>query len=238
MKRFFAFLLGVSVLVSFSHAGGDDTMESETFMETSVVWYGNSMLGMGIGDQWVMTDITKVPGSYSGGSVVLYTHDHGDHYNAAAAKSLRERGATIIAPFAVPGGQLIKVGQKIAIGGLEIEAVPAYNVKKTQYHPKSKGYVGYLIRGGGLTVYVAGDTERIPEMKTFSADVAFVPLGQTYTMNSVDDAAQAVLDVKAKAAAGYHCGPGAAEGRAGDADTFAQLLDGKVSVWTLAKADD
>jgi L-ascorbate metabolism protein UlaG (beta-lactamase superfamily) len=234
MKKAILFLVIAASLSATLSAGGGDEMDPDVFMETSVIWYGNSMLGMGIGEEWVMTDINSVPSSYSGGCIVLYTHDHGDHYNAAAAKSMLDRGATIVAPFAIPGGKLIKAGQKMKVGTIEIEAVPAYNVKKTQFHPKSKGYVGYLIRGSGLTVYVAGDTERIPEMKKFTADVAFVPLGQTYTMNSVDEAAQAVLDVKAKVAAGYHCGQGAAEGKAGDTDKFASLLEGKVSVWELA----
>jgi L-ascorbate metabolism protein UlaG (beta-lactamase superfamily) len=83
----------------------------------------------------------------------------------------------------------------------------------------------------GRRVWHAGDTERIPEMKTFNADIALVPLGQTYTMGSVQEAAEAVLDSGASIAIPIHYGM--YEGSSSDADTFATLLAGRVRVEIL-----
>lgn len=88
--------------------------------------------------------------------------------------------------------------------------------------------MGYVINVGGVRVYASGDTERIPEMKTFSADIALLPLGQTFTMISVQGAADAALDLRARVAIPYHYGRG--EGTIADANTFASLLNGRMQV--------
>ena len=83
------------------------------------------------------------------------------------------------------------------LGTVEVETVPMYNVVKNN-HPRAMNFVGYVVNVGGVRLYHGGDTERFPEMKTFSADVAMLPLGQTFTMNTVQEAVDAALDVKAR----------------------------------------
>jgi L-ascorbate metabolism protein UlaG (beta-lactamase superfamily) len=117
---------------------------------------------------------------------------------------------------------------KTTVGNIQIEAVPAYNIVKTNYHPKEKKYVGYIITVEGVRIYHAGDTERIPEMKEFTCDIVLLPLGQTYTMNTVEEAAEAALDVKAKFAIPIHYGM--YEGKMEDAIKFAELLKDKIQV--------
>jgi L-ascorbate metabolism protein UlaG (beta-lactamase superfamily) len=112
--------------------------------------------------------------------------------------------------------------------GIRIETLPAYNIKKTQFHPRSAGHVGYVLTIDGVRIYHAGDTERIPEMKELNCDIALLPLGQTYTMNSVNEAAQAALDTKAKIAIPMHYDM--YEGTPQDAERFKKLLEGKVRV--------
>jgi L-ascorbate metabolism protein UlaG (beta-lactamase superfamily) len=114
------------------------------------------------------------------------------------------------------------------IDGILIEAVPAYNIVKTNFHPKANNWVGYILTIDKIRIYHTGDTERIPEMKNMACDIILLPLGQTYTMNSVEEAAEATLDVKAKIAIPIHFG--LYEGKAEDAQKFQALLKVKVKV--------
>jgi L-ascorbate metabolism protein UlaG (beta-lactamase superfamily) len=238
MRKFAPILILTTLALPFPSFGDPQAVTVEDFMNFSVTWYGRSSLTFPLGGEFVMTDPTYIPESYPGsGGIVLFSHDHADHYDPQVAKEFLAKGATVLAPFGIPGAKILKPGQSAKFGGLVIDAVPAYNIKKTQFHPKSKNYVGFVIKGEGLSIYIAGDTERLPEMKKIKADIAFVPLGRIYTMDSVEEAAAAVQDVGAKAAAAYHYGPGAAEGTQEDAERFAALLDGKVEVWELANRD-
>ena len=89
--------------------------------------------------------------------------------------------------------------------GVTIEAVPMYNLdpQKQKFHPKGRGN-GYLLTLGGKRVYIAGDTEDIPEMRALeNIDVAFVCMNLPYTMN-VAAAADAVLEFQPMVVYPYH----------------------------------
>jgi L-ascorbate metabolism protein UlaG (beta-lactamase superfamily) len=167
-------------------------------------------------------------------NIILITHPHGDHFSPDDIAKLTGPKTIIIAPADcnyTGTAKLIslKPGQEYrADRNVKIKAVPAYNITKTQYHPKSNNWVGYLITINGVTIYHAGDTERIPEMKDFSCDIALLPLGQTYTMNSVEDAVESAKDVKAMVAIPMHLGY--YEGTEDDAILFKELLKGIVKV--------
>ena len=114
--------------------------------------------------------------------------------------------------------------QTILFEGITINTVPAYNLIKYN-HPKEMKWVGYLINFGDLKIYHPGDTNRIPEMKSIRCDIAFMPLGQTYTMQSVEEAADAIIDVKAKVAIPIHYGT--YEGTEQNALRFKEILSNK-----------
>ena len=162
------------------------------------------------------------------GDIILYTHPHGDHYVPGTIEEAAGNGVQIFAPFDIPGGKKIKPGDSFESKGIKISAVPAYNIKKAGLHPKENGWVGYVITVDGVRIYIAGDTERIPEMKDVKADIAFLPLGQTYTMNSVEEAAQSAIDTGAKIAVPIHWGN--YEGTIEDTVKFEKILKGKVKV--------
>ena len=170
---------------------------------------------------------------------ILITHNHNDHQELTSINRIRKPGTVI---YSSPPGvtalttglantgvtiNAVTPGQKFTIGGVEVETVPMYNVVKSN-HARTMNFVGYVVSVGGVRIYAAGDTERIPEMKTFSADIALLPLGQTFTMNSVQEAADAALDLRARIAIPYHYGRG--EGTIADAATFASLLGGRMQV--------
>ena len=132
-------------------------------------------------------DYTKLPKA----DLILVTHQHGDHFDAKVLDILRTEKTqlilTEICAQQVKGGMVMKNGEIKSIGGLKIEAAPAYNLVHMRsegkpFHPKGEGN-GYVITFGDKRVYVAGDTENIPEMKKLEKiDVAFLPMNLPYTM--------------------------------------------------------
>ncbi|MGC8824880.1 MAG: MBL fold metallo-hydrolase [Bacteroidales bacterium] len=166
---------------------------------------------------------------------ILITHPHGDHFSPADIAKISTAKTKIYGPkecrYTGTCKEFVEVapGQTIELApNISITTVPAYNVVKTNFHPKEKQWVGYLLKLGNIVVYHAGDTERIPEMKNFTANIALLPLGQTYTMNSVEEAADAARDVKAEIAIPMHWG--AYEGTAADAQKFKSLLEKEMVV--------
>ncbi len=122
---------------------------------------------------------------------ILLTHHHGDHFDPQALAALSLPPTRVVAtPLCQPlpvGSAVMKNGDKIEIGGVGIRAVPAYNLvhqggNGQPFHPRGEGN-GYVIDFSGLRVYVAGDTEDIPEMAgLLDVAVAFLPMNLPYTM--------------------------------------------------------
>lgn len=169
--------------------------------------------------------------------IILITHPHYDHFDPKSINMISDPKTTIIAPEEFSGNlkdsikeklEIIPVnpGSKINVNNVKIEAVPAYNIIKKDKHPKEKHWVGYIITlSSGIRVYHAGDTERIPEMKDFHADIALLPLGPTFTMSGPEEAALAAMDVGAKVAIPMHFG--LAEGDENSAKEFKKILESK-----------
>jgi L-ascorbate metabolism protein UlaG (beta-lactamase superfamily) len=196
-------------------------------------WIQQSCFRIETGPITIYTDPSSITKKDTA-DIIVITHPHGDHYSSSDLDKLIGPNTILIAPEEV---SYSGVAQRIVLtpgdhtevyGCVTIKAVPAYNVVKTTYHPKSNNWVGYLITVNGVTIYHAGDTELIPEMKQFTCDIAMLSLGQTYTFDKVEDAAQAAKDVQAKLAIPMHFG--LYEGTADDATTFKNLLDGTIPV--------
>ncbi|HEY3787386.1 MAG TPA: MBL fold metallo-hydrolase, partial [Urbifossiella sp.] len=102
----------------------------------------------------------------------------------------------------------ISNGEKKTFMGIEVEAVPMYNLKRGPsegkfYHDKGRGN-GYIVTYGGLRIYIAGDTEGTPEMRALkNIDVAFIPMNLPYTMTP-EEAADAVKAFHPKVVYPYH----------------------------------
>jgi L-ascorbate metabolism protein UlaG (beta-lactamase superfamily) len=146
-------------------------------------------------------------------TLILYTHEHGDHFNPAILAAIAGK-ATIVAPKSVadkiPEAQkgqtkVMAPGDKLEAAGIQIEAVPANNTTadRAKYHPQGRDN-GYVLTIGGKRIYIAGDTEETPEMKALKdIDAAFLPMNLPYTMD-VNAAAQAVKDFKPRIVYPYH----------------------------------
>jgi L-ascorbate metabolism protein UlaG (beta-lactamase superfamily) len=175
--------------------------------------------------------------------IVMISHAHGDHFTAGDLGKITGPNTILIAPADVVYSGTIGTRVVLEPGGtysafngcVEIKAVPAYNITKTQYHDKSKKWVGYVVTVDGVTFYHTGDTERVPEMKDITTDIILLPLGQTYTFNTVEDAVAAVKDTKAKIAIPMHFG--LYEGTVQDATKFKDLLKDELTVIIKVKGE-
>jgi len=165
----------------------------------------------------IQVDPYSAVGDYSAlpkADMVLITHEHYDHLDLKALALTTKLGAPVVGNAGVgaqiAGAKIMKNGEKLTIQGIAIEAVPAYNMAHKRpdgefYHPKGVGN-GYILTFGDKRVYVAGDTEDIPEMAALAGiDVAFIPVNLPYTMD-LEMAAHAAKLLKAKVLYPYHTG--------------------------------
>jgi L-ascorbate metabolism protein UlaG (beta-lactamase superfamily) len=151
------------------------------------------------------------------GDLVLVTDIHGDHLNPEMLAKVRKSGAPVVMPESVRAQagdkipapvEVLANGQKKTVAGVEIEAVPMYNLQRGPaagqlFHTKGRGN-GYILTLGGKHVYFAGDTECTPEMKALkNIDVAFIPMNLPYTMPPAE-AAECVKAFKPAVVYPYH----------------------------------
>jgi L-ascorbate metabolism protein UlaG (beta-lactamase superfamily) len=145
-------------------------------------------------------------------NLIFVTHEHGDHYDKEAIKQLSKVGTQFITNQRCADmtgyGLVMKNGDKEDLNfGIKVEAVPAYNTTegRTQFHPKGRDN-GYILNIDGLRIYIAGDTEDIPEMDGIKdIDVAFLPCNQPYTMTP-EQLIRAARIIKPKVLFPYHYG--------------------------------
>lgn len=192
-------------------------------MLANVKWLGHATIKLS-GSKVIYIDPYQLKQTDTA-DLILVTHDHFDHLSASDIDKLRSTKTIIVLPKGSknpPKGELryIQAGETLKIDGVEIQAVLAYNINK-QFHPKAAGYVGYVVTLDGVKYYHAGDTDLIPEMKNVKTDVAFLPVGGTYTMTAAE-AEEAVNLIKPKIAVPIHWG--AIVGSQKDAEQFKQLV--------------
>ncbi|MBU0468875.1 MAG: MBL fold metallo-hydrolase [Candidatus Omnitrophica bacterium] len=143
--------------------------------------------------------------------ILLITHTHHDHLNVKVVKYLQQKNTTILGPKEVIDqlgfGQVIENGESHIndFNNVKIDAIPMYNTTKERlnFHKKGEGN-GYVVTINDKRIYVAGDTEDIPEMRNLkNIDHAFICMNLPYTM-TVEQAASAVLEFKPKNVYPYH----------------------------------
>jgi len=156
-------------------------------------------------DPWTrLADYQKLPDA----DLVLVTHHHFDHLDPAAIKEILTPQSTLVcnpmvAETITDESVVLKNGESYTWEDIRIDAVPAYNPEKTQYHPRGRDN-GYVLTLPDLRVYIAGDTEDIPEMTALQdIDIAFLPMNQPYTMTP-EQAAHAARMIKPQIVYPYH----------------------------------
>jgi L-ascorbate metabolism protein UlaG (beta-lactamase superfamily) len=201
-----------------------------------ITWYGHAAMKFS-GEKIVYIDPFEMEqGPYDPADIILITHDHYDHCSLGDITKLSKENTVIIAPQNCKSKlkghvKIIAAGESILEQGVQIEAVPAYNIGKT-FHQKSAGGLGYIVTLNGKRIYQAGDTDFIPEMKQIKADVVILPVGGTYTMTA-EEAAKAANAIQPEVAIPMHYG--SIVGSVTDAETFKRLTNVPVEILTPAK---
>lgn len=190
----------------------------------------------------IYIDPFKIEKNYNDADIVFITHDHYDHYSEEDIDKVINENTTIIIPDELLTKLLRKGINKNAIitvesnknymvQGIKFETISAYNTNKT-FHPKENGWVGYIIIINGIRYYIAGDTDITEENKQVKCDVAFVPVGGTYTMD-FKEAASLINEIKPKIAIPIHYG--SIVGTEQDAIDFIRLLHPEIKGIILMK---
>ena len=165
--------------------------------------------------------VTDYTAEFPKADAILLTHEHGDHFDRAAIDALAEEGRTLLVTNARCAQMLsdepvsglgtvtaLSNGDRFTLpGDISLEAVPAYNYSegRTRFHPNGRDN-GFVLTLDGLRIYVAGDTEDIPEMSALKGiDVAFLPVNQPYTM-TVEQCVNAAGMIAPRVLIPYHFG--------------------------------
>ena len=173
---------------------------STVFSGIKITYFGHSSVLLEGDGLCIYVDPYVLPPGCKPADVLLYTHGHFDH--CAAAPSITTSRTIAIGHGCKLPVRVIEIGGREKIGGVIVEAVDAYNIGKP-FHPRGAG-AGYVIRFKTAAVYVAGDTDFIPEMKSIKCDIAILPIGGSdYTMG-IKEAAEALAAMKPKIAIPYH----------------------------------
>ena len=190
----------------------------------------------------IYVDPFHIEENYQDADIILITHSHYDHFSEEDIEKVRKADTKIYVTedYVENARQLgfsenkiigVKPYQTYYEGDIEINTVPAYNVNK-QFHPKENNWVGYILKIDGISYYIAGDTDITEENKKIKCDVAFVPVGGTYTMTA-KEAAELVNIIKPKVAIPIHYGD--IVGTKEDATTFVNSLENGIESKILIK---
>lgn len=190
----------------------------------------------------IYIDPFKINKNYNDADIIFITHDHYDHYSEEDIDKVINENTTIIIPDELLTKLLRKGINKNAIitvepnknymvQGIKFETISAYNTNKT-FHPKENGWVGYIIEIKGVRYYIAGDTDITEENRRVKCDVAFVPVGGTYTTD-FKEAAQLINEIQPKIAVPIHYG--SVVGTKQDATDFIKLLNPSIKGIILMK---
>ena len=163
----------------------------------------------------IYIDPYKINSKYKDADLIFITHGHYDHFSEEDIEKIRKNDTTIIAPqdlhekllqakFSEDNILQVLPNEKYETKGIKFETVGAYNIDKP-FHPKENNWVGYIIKLNGDKYYIAGDTDINEDNKKVKCDMAFVPVGGTYTMTH-KEASQLVNTIKPKIAVPIHYG--------------------------------
>lgn len=164
---------------------------------------------------------------------IFITHTHYDHFSPNDIEKVANKNTFFIAPTCMESElraigvskefmHLVTVGEHFIIAqDISCEAIAAYNIKQP-FHPKKEGFVGYILSNKQTSVYVAGDTDNTAEARAVRADIAFLPVGGTYTMNPAE-AAELIRAIEPRIAIPTHYG--SVTGKETDGEEFATYVN-------------
>ena len=203
----------------------------------NIHWLGHDSFRIEDQGKQIYIDPWKLSAKAAKADYIFVTHSHYDHFSKEDIDKIKTAGTKIIGPADVAkefgkNAVAISSNQEITMDQLKIKAIPAYNIDK-KFHPKANNWVGYLITlSDGTTIYHAGDTDFIPEMKSLKVDIALLPVSGTYVMTA-DEAIQAANTFQPKVVIPMHYGT--IVGNENDAEKFQAGFKGECVIKNIEK---
>ena len=188
-----------------------------------------------VSDRTVYFDPFLIEETPHDADIIFFTHSHYDHFSPESVEKIKKQGTLFVAPLSIKG-DLEKAGyygavylspdEEKVVAGMQVKAVPAYNIGKS-FHKKESGWIGYVVETEGKKIYVAGDTDATPDAEKVKCDIAFLPVGGTYTTDYRQAAglANAIMPKSV-----YPTHYGSIVGDADCGEKFAALVDKKIKV--------
>ena len=187
--------------------------------------------------QVIYFDPYKINKNYNDADIIFITHSHYDHFSEEDILKVKKEKTKIVIPkdlydktielgFEKENILLAEPNEEYEVNNIKFKTIPAYNVDKN-FHPKANNWVGYIITLDNVVYYIAGDTDITEENKKVKCDVAFVPIGGTYTMTA-EEAAKLVNEIKPKIAVPIHYG--LIVGTKEDEEVFKSLVNENINV--------
>ena len=183
----------------------------------------------------IFIDPFELNEDYDNADYIFITHSHYDHFSEKDILKIKNDNTIIVIPkdlkdsvlklgFKIDKMIIVEPNKEYNIDGINFKTISAYNINKT-FHPKVNNWVGYIITVNDIRYYIAGDTDNTLEAKNVSCDVAFVPVGGTFTM-TYEEAARLINEIKPVIAIPIHYG--SIVGSKSDAVNFVNLLDNTI----------
>ena len=165
--------------------------------------------------QVIYFDPYKINENYNDADVIFVTHSHYDHFSEEDILKVKKETTKIVVPEDLYDRStelglnerdilVVKPNEEYIVNNIKFKTIPSYNINKN-FHPKDNNWVGYIITIDNVSYYIAGDTDITKKKKKVKCDVAFVPIGGTYTMTA-EEAANLVNEIKPKIAVPIHYG--------------------------------
>jgi len=218
-KMLFFVCVSALLLPAFALAQGKKPVDviQTNAGDVSITFLGHSSLMLQWQGKVIHVDPWSKQAEYAAlpkADLVLVTHEHYDHLDASAVQTISKPGTVVAsslkASSALKGAVALRNGESKELAGIRVDAVPAYNRAHMRsgsepFHPRGQGN-GYVLHFGATRVYIAGDTEDIPEMAALKGvDVAFLPVNLPYTMD-IDMLVHAAELLRPKVLYPYHTG--------------------------------
>ena len=187
-------------------------------------------------------DPYKINKNYNDADVIFITHSHYDHFSEEDILKVKKETTKIVVPedlynkcleigFDENNILVVTPNMEYEVNNIKFKTIPAYNINKN-FHPKANNWVGYIITLDNVVYYIAGDTDITEENKKVKCDIAFVPIGGTYTMTA-KEGATLVNEINPKIVIPIHYG--LIVGTKEDEEIFKNSLTGNIKCEILIK---
>ncbi|MBR2240691.1 MAG: MBL fold metallo-hydrolase [Clostridia bacterium] len=211
-------------------------------MLTGIQCLGHSTIKINKNSKIMYIDPFNIEEENNDADIIFVTHNHYDHYSPKDIDKIKKEDTIIVitndlyneakqSGFKESKIVTVKPNQTFNVSNIIVTTVPAYNINK-KFHPKENEWVGYILNIENIKYYIAGDTDITDENRKVECDVAFVPVGGTYTMTS-KEAAELVNEIMPNIAIPIHYG--SIVGTKQDAIDFKEKLDERIRCEILIK---